>query len=180
MGKVPFSAADPDGPAYDAMIADEKRRRAEREAKRNEKISETASTGSTMTSIADAVMNSADDAARRPGKPIAKTALKSASRVVPLTGSVLDGVDAWAGYQADRERGFTRRQAIDRNVRRMGPGLAGTAYGGLIGGPAGAALGGIAVPLLKDKVGPHIAEQMRFNFETLNDPRRWPTRRLPF
>lgn len=38
MGKVPFSAADPDGPAYDAMIAKEKRLKAEREARRYEKI----------------------------------------------------------------------------------------------------------------------------------------------
>ena len=180
MGKVPFSAADPDGPAYDAMIAKEKRLKAEREARRYEKIGETASTGSKVTSIADAAIAGPDYFAKRAGKPVAKTVLKSAGRVTPGVGYFLDGVDAWTGYKAERERGFSRREAAERTGRRMAPGAVGTAVGGLVAGPVGAAVGGIVVPFMKDRLGPPIKEQMRYNFETLNDPRRWPTRRLPY
>ena len=179
MGRNPFSAADPDGPAYDAMIAKDKRLRAEREAQQYEKTGATASLASKVTSIADAVLGAGDDAARRAGKPVAKSALKSAGRVVPLAGHVLDGIDAWTGYEADLKRGYTRRQAAERASRRMAPGLAGAAAGGLVAGPVGAAVGGIAAPFIKDHVIPAIGEQMTYNFETLNDPRRWPTRRLP-
>lgn len=179
MGKNPFSAADPDGPAYDAMIAKDKRLRAEREAKQYEKAGATASTASKVTSIADAALG-AGDAARRAGKPVAKSALKSAGRVVPLAGYVLDGIDAWTGYEADLKRGYTKRQAAERNGRRMAPGLAGAAAGGLVAGPVGATIGGVAAPFIKDHVIPAIGDQMKYNVETLNDPRRWPTRRLPY
>ena len=144
-----------------------------------EKTGATASLASKVTSIADAVLGAGDDAARRAGKPVAKSALKSAGRVVPLAGHVLDGIDAWTGYEADLKRGYTRRQAAERAGRRMAPGLAGAAAGGLVAGPVGAAVGGIAAPFIKDYVIPAIGEQMTYNFDTLNDPRRWPTRRLP-
>ena len=179
MAPKPFSAADPDGPGYDAMIAEEKRLQDRRDARQYDKISDTASTGSKTTSIAQAVFGAGDYAAKRTGKQVGKSALKSGSRILPIAGYALDTLDAWAGYEADLKRGFTKEQAAARNGRRVAPGIAGALAGEAVGGPIGALVGGLTAPFFVDHVVPAVKEQMKYNFMTFSDPRRWPGRHLP-
>lgn len=185
MDKKPFTAADPDGPAYDAMIAKEKRLRAQREARQYDKLSNTASAGSTTMGVGQALLDLGEDAAKAVkagGKQIAKTAFKSA---MPIAGYVLDGVDAISGYNADIARGFTPTQAAVRNGRRVGAGVAGGLVGGLIAGAPGAVVGSLAGPAIAENAGPALraakrqTKEVMRELDAMNNPAYWPTRRLP-
>lgn len=185
MGK-PFSAADPDGPAYAVMIAKDKRLRAEREARQYDELSDTASTGSTTMGVGEAALDVkqriANGGLRAGGKAVAKSAMKSA---LPLAGYLLDGADALTGYSADTSRGVSPSRAFLRNGRRVGSGVLGGVVGGATpAGPVGALAGSLLGPIVLETAdyavhaGKRQAKKIMRELDAMNSPAYWPTRRL--
>jgi len=141
MGKKPFSAADPDGPAYNAMIAKHKRLSTEQEAAQYEKIGKTAD-------LADKTLDKSQRAAETLGKVAQDDELlRFANKYGKLTGAAgyaLSAISNGTGFQADRKRGMPLDEAFIKHGGRYALGLAGGALGGAAGALVGGGVGGAA------------------------------------
>lgn len=153
MPKEAFSAADPDGPAYAATMAKEKRLRAEREAQQQQKISGAAD-------LTDKVLDRSQRAAETLGtigqdEELMNFARKYGKLTGPA-GVVLSAMSKRADFQADRARGVPLDEAFVKHGGRYALELAGGAAGSAVGATTGGALGALAgseVPVVGNVAG---------------------------